>query len=197
MGGRRLHLHKHRLLIPSGASELKDVLLRKALDANGHCTGADRAALPADESYDVPERYGCLVKVNWIGMDADVSKYVASWVCCQFVKTDCCEAAAGTLKPTNAPHVNHTWCADLKGPMPFDTGYVLVAVEAITWFTRLRYMPKTTAKEVSEEGDEYFVSSGTRPVMPRSDGGTPFDWMEYMEFIAGEGITPVLGLPCH
>jgi len=187
LGGCRMFFYKHRLIVPSNARELKEVLMRLAHDDNAHYSGADRTLR-------------CLVtqaKVHWVGMDAEVYKYVASCFRCQFAKANRREDAAGTLTPTLAPYVNHTWYADLKGPMPFDTGYILVIVEAITRLVRLRYVPSNTAKEICEELTEAFISSATRPVVLRSDGGPPFDSAEYRKFMAAEGVTPVIGLPYH
>jgi hypothetical protein len=96
-----------------------------------------------------------------------------------------------------APHVHHTWYVDAKGPLPFDTGYILVIVEAITRCTLLRYLPKLTADEVTEELDEAFASFCTRPVVIRHDNGPPFDSDDWMAFCKTNAILPVPGVPYH
>ena len=131
-------------------------------------------------------------------MAQDVDEYVASCFRCQFAKAATHGTAQrGELTPTLAPHVHHTWYADLKGPLPHGTGYILVVVEALTRFVKLRYLPDATARQVCEELEEAIISFGTRPVVLRTDGGPPFDSDEYRAFCEREGITPVLGAPHH
>jgi hypothetical protein len=181
-------LYNNRLLIPKGETGLKELLLRMAHDDCAHF-GAYERTLRALETQ---------AKVHWVGIDEDVRRFVASCYKCQLAKAATHEKTpAGTLTPTVAPYVGHTVYIDLKGPMPYGTGYILVFVEAITRWVRLRYLPNNTAKEVCEELLEAFISDGTRPVVLRSDGGSPFDSTEYKAFCGEQGVTPVLGAAYH
>jgi len=78
--------------------------------------------------------------------------------------------------------VHHTWYADLKGPTPYGTGYLMAVVESVTRMVKLRYLRNGTAAEVIEELEEAIISFGTRPAVLRSDGGSPFDSADYKAF---------------
>ena len=187
LGGRQIVLFDKRLLIPRDAKEIKVVLMRMAHDDVAHYTGAGRTV----------ENLVRQARVHWVGMHEDVATYISSCYRCEFVKTAHKPAARGTLNPTVAPHVHHTWYVDLKGPMPHGTGYLMVAIEAVTWFVKLRYLRVSTAKEVCEELEEAIHSFGTAPVVIRSDGGQPFDSEEYRAFCSEWGIQPVIGVAHH
>ena len=187
VGGREMVLYDNRLLVPQGAQALKEVLMRMAHDDDQHLRASGRTLQAL--------RMQC--RVHWVGMQADVEKYVAACFRCQFAKAPHKTALRGALNPTLAPYVHHTWYTDIKGPMPYGTGYIMVVVEALTRVCKLRYLPRITAKEVNEELLEAFISFGTRPVVIRSDNGQPFDSTEYRAFCAAEGCTPVLGVPYH
>lgn len=188
LGGQVLHLLERRLIVPSGALELKGVLLRLAHDDDSHYSGADRTVLQLKRQ----------ARVYWEGMDTDVAKYIASCFKCQFAKAPHHEAKnVGTLVPTIPPYVYHTGYADLKGPMPSDTGYLLVLVEGISKAVRIRYVPRNTAGEVTEELEEAFGSWGTYPKVLRTDGGPPFNSVELAAWAKGRGITTVLGVAEH
>ena len=190
LGGRTLHVWDNRLIVPRGAANVKSVLMKMAHDDDVvlHYPAAERT-LHALRSQ---------ARVYWVNMDADVKQYVASCFKCQFAKANSHgKAHTGTLSPTIAPHVHHTWYVDLKGPMPGGMGYIMAVIEAISRGCKLRYLPRATATEVCEELEEAFVSFGTRPVVLRSDSGPPFDSNEFKEFCAREGVTPVLGVPYH
>ena len=187
LAGRQLFLHKGRLIVPAGAVMLQQVLLRHAHDLGMHYTGTSRTLWALQEQ----------ARVHWVGIDDHVRQYIRSCFKCNMTKGAQGKAAAGTLQPTIAPAVHHTWYADLKGPLPHDTGYLLVVVEAVSRFVKLRYLPSCTAKEVAEELLEAFTSFGTRPVVLRTDGGPPFNSEELRAFTEGEGVTLVLGVPHH
>jgi hypothetical protein len=187
LGGVTLYLYRDRLIVPRGAVTLKERLMRMVHDGGMHYTGAERTAWALARQ----------ARVYWGNIAEDVRHYVSSCFKCAAAKAPHVKANAGELNPTLAPHVHHTWYVDLKGPMPYETGYIMIVVEAISRYVRLRYLPSATAKEVTEELMEVIVSFGTRPVVLRSDGGQPFDSVAYREFCKGEGITPVLGAPHH
>ena len=188
LGDAVLHLWKDRLIVPRGQRELKTALITMAHDGGLHYTGASRTQWALENQ----------ARVHWKGLADDVMTFVRSCFKCAMAKAPHTKSGdVGTLQPTIAPYVHHTWYADIKGPMPYDTGYILVVVEAISRHVRLRYLPAVTAKEVIEEFEEVIISNGTRPVVLRSDGGQPFDSAEYRRWCAGEGITPVLGVSYH
>ena len=186
--GKELAFFKNRLVLPLSATDLKLQLLRYAHDSKAHYTGYVRTLQTLHEQ----------AKVHWEGMADDVQRYVKSCFRCAFAKAPShSPARVGTLEPTVPPHVHHTWYADLKGPLPHGTGYILVSVEAVSRFVKLRYLPAANAKEVCEELTEIVNGFGTCPVVLRTDGGPPFDSDEYRDYCADMGITPVLGLPHH
>ena len=188
LGGRMLVLWKNRLVVPDGATEIKKALLEMAHDEEAHLAGAARTLM----------HLRMQARVHWTGMDADVNKYVASCFRCELAKVATHgPAQRGTLSPTLAPYVNHTWYVDLKGPLPGGSGYLMGVVEPLTRLIRLRYLPRGTATEVLEELEEVIWSTGTRPVVLRSDGGQPFNSAAYRSFCAREGIEPVVGVPHH
>jgi hypothetical protein len=102
----------------------------------------------------------------------------------------------GSLNPTIAPYVHHTWYADFKGPFP-GGGHILIVIEALSRYIRLRYVPSTTAKELIEEFDEVMVSNGTQPCVLRTDGGEPFCSKAFKAWAAAMGILWVPGAPYH
>ena len=179
--------YKNKLLVPSKATALKQLLLRMAHDDQAHYSGTDHTL----------ENLIRGARVTWVGIDADVRQYIASCFKCTFAKAPHTKRKVGTLSPTAPPHVHHTWYIDLKGPMPWGTGYLMAVVEATTRFTKLRYLPANTAKEVCEEIHEAIVSFGTAPHIIRSDTGQPFDSSEYRKFISDWNITAALGVPYH
>ena len=187
LAGRRLYLYKGRLMVPVGAISLQQTLIRHAHDLGMHYTGAGRTLWALQEQ----------AHVHWAGMEEQVRKFVRSCFKCSLAKGGHGKEALGTLQPTIAPAVHHTWYADLKGPLPHDTGYLMVVVEAVSRYVKLRYLPSCTAKEVAEELLEAFTSFGTRPVVLRTDGGPPFNSEELRSFCGGEGVTLVLGVPHH
>ena len=165
LGGHELVLFDNRLVVPRDAKELQEVLMRMAHDDDQHLRASGRTLLAL--------RNQC--RVHWKGMQADVEKYVASCFRCQFAKAPHETDMRGVLNPTLAPYVHHTWYVDIKGPMPYGTGYIMVVVEALSRVCKLRYLPRITAKEVNEELLEAIWSFGNRPVVMRSDNGQPFD----------------------
>ena len=188
LGGRRLVLYDNRLVVPTGASDLKSTLMRMAHDDMAHYSGAERTVQQLKRQ----------ARVHWVGMSEDVTKYVASCFKCALGKAASHHKAdRGELEPTISPHVHHTWYVDLKGPFPGGSGYLLAAVESITRFTKLRYVPVNTAKEVIEELLEVIDSFGTCPVVIRSDSGQPFDSSDYKRFCDEHGIVAVRGVPYH
>jgi hypothetical protein len=137
-------------------------------------------------------------KVSWVNMDKDVREYVGSCLRCQIGKAASHKVAdVGTLQPTLAPWYNHTWYIDLKGPLPHDTGYILVVVEALSRMVKLRYAPACTVKEICEELMEVINGFGTSPLVVRSDNGPPFNSEEFKRFCDSQGIQVVLGVPYH
>ncbi len=190
--GRDAVLYKRRLLIPisratNKCEDIKTSLLGKIHDEEMHLTGIHR-------TLDALKRRA---KVHWVGIDDDVEKYVNSCIRCQFAKPSHKPALVGELTPTIPPHVHHTWYVDVKGPMPRDTGYLLVIVEGLTRFTHLEYMNRVTAKEVVEELGNTIKSYGTRPVIIRTDRGQPFESEVYRKFCRDNYITPVTGVAYH
>jgi hypothetical protein len=187
LGGHTLHLFKQRLIVPMGARDIISRLLRAAHDGSSHYLGSGRTmhALAAQ------------ARVYWKGIEDDVTEYIRTCFKCAMAKGPHGESRTGTLQPTLAPHIHHTWYTDLKGPLPHSTGYILVVVEAISRYVKLRYLPNNTGKEVNEELLEAIVSFGTRPHVLRSDGGPPFNSAEVTEFLAAEGVQLVLGVPEH
>lgn len=187
LGGKVLHLYKNRLIVPSNADEIKQVLLRMAHDDEFHYAGAARTLMHLYTQ----------ARVYWKGINEDVARYVASCFRCEFAKANShSPAKRGSLSPTHAPYVNHTWYVDLK-PMPHDTGNLMSVVDMVSRRVWLRYLPNGTAQEVIEETEEVIWSAGTRPVVMRTDGGPPFDSREWKKFCAEEGIETVKGVPYH
>ena len=187
LGGRSMALWKNRVVIPDGASEIKAVVLRMAHDAALHYTGASRTLWAIENQ----------AKVHWVNISQDVEQYIRSCYGCAMAKGQHVEFGTGTLSPTVAPYVHHTWYVDVKGPLPFDTGSILVIVEALSRYVRLRYINTSSAKEVCEELREAICDFGTRPVVIRSDGGQPFNSDEYRKMCKEEGILPVIGVAYH
>ena len=185
--GRTLHMKNSRLLIPADANELKQGLLRMGHDDNAHYVGGERTV----ENL-------LLAKVWWEGLEQDAQAYVDSCFRCKVAKPPSHKPAeAGSLNPTISPHVHHTWYADFKGPLPHDTGYILLVVESLTRMVKLRYVPKATAKELIEEMHEVIDSFNTQPVLLRTDGGQPFDSDEFKGWCDTQGIAYKKGAPYH
>ena len=188
LAGRTLYLYKGRLIVPTSAVILKETLMRLAHEGSMHYTGAARTLWALTKQ----------ARVHWVGIDTDVAKWVQSCYRCAFAKSAHGKVSdIGTLSPTVAPRIHYTWYADLKGPMPFDTGYILVIIESLSRMCRLRYIPNCTAKEVCEELTEVFAIFGTRPVQLRTDNGPPFDSGELLDFCKREGVRVVHGAPYH
>jgi hypothetical protein len=188
LAGRTLYLYKGRLIVPTSAQVLKETLMRLAHEGSMHYTGAARTLWALTKQ----------ARVHWVGIDADVAKWVQSCYRCAFAKSaHGKESDVGTLSPTVAPRIHYTWYADLKGPMPFDTVYILVIIESLSRMCRLRYIPNCTAKEVCEELTEVFAIFGTRPVQLRTDNGPPFDSGELLDFCKKEGVRVVHDAPYH
>jgi hypothetical protein len=188
LGDTVLHLWKDRLIVPESAAAIRKQLMQMAHDGGLHYTGASRTQWALTNQ----------ARVHWRGIDRDVKEFVASCFKCTFAKADHVKATdVGTLSPTVAPWIHHTWYADMKGPLPHETGYILVVVEALTGYVRLRYLPKATAQEVNEELLEVMVANGTRPVVLRVDGGPPFDSKEFKAFCLEEGVKAIPGAPYH
>lgn len=187
LAGRTLHLHDRLLIVPRGASDIKARLFHLAHDDNCHYSGGGRTVHNLKQQ----------AKVWWSNMDHEIQAFVSSCYRCQFAKTGLHpNKFVGTLSPTIPPFVNHTWYVDLKGPMP-DGSYLMAAVEGLVKDVRLRYLPKANATEVIEELEEVAASWGTNPVIIRSDGGPPFNSVDYTNWCAAGGITPVLGVAEH
>ena len=188
LGGRQLVLFDNKLLVPVDSKDIKNQLLYMAHDELAHYCGSGRTL----------QQLRRQARVHWVNMQRDVEQYVSSCFKCALGKAESFhEAKRGELSPTIAPHVHHTWYADLKGPFPHGTGYLLVVIESLTRFVKLRYLPNNTAKEVNEELLEAIYSFGTSPVVLRTDGGPPFDSHDYKVFCEEHGITPVKGVPYH
>jgi len=188
LGGLEMVLFRGRLLVPTEATQLKQALLRLAHDDNAHYTGAERTV----------QQLQVQARVHWMGLAADVQRYIDSCFQCQFAKTDMgAKSAIGELAPTVAPYVDHTWYIDCKGPMPGKTGYLLAVVESISRMVKLRYVPRITAKEVMEELEEIITSFGTLPAVLRSDCGQPFESAEFLSWCEAAGIEHVPGIPYH
>jgi hypothetical protein len=188
LAGRTLWLFRNRLIVPREASELKTALMRLAHDDTLHFVAAERTLIHLQQQ----------AHVHWVGMQADVQRYVDTCIGCQYAKAATHgPAKLGELNPTIAPYVHHTWYVDLKGPMPHGTGYLMAVVESVTRFVKLRYLRNGTAAEVCEELEEAIISFGTRPVVLRSDGGPPFDSAEYKAFCKQQGILPKPGVAYH
>jgi hypothetical protein len=187
MAGRKFSMWKNRVIIPEGCTEIKAVVLRLAHDAAMHYTGASRTQWAIENQ----------ARVHWVNIHNDVEQYVRSCFGCAMAKGQHVYFGAGTLSPTVAPYVHHTWYVDVKGPLPNNTGSILVIVEALSRYVRLRYINNSSAKEVNEELQEAINDYGTRPVVIRSDGGQPFNSDEYNAMCKAEGIKPVIGSPYH
>ena len=187
--GSEAMLYKSRLLIPASehAKPLRDALLRGAHDENYHYAGAERmVAMLRDHA-----------RVYWRGLPKDCSEYVNTCVRCKFAKSQHTKQLVGTLTPTVPPYVHHTWYVDVKGPMPNKSGSLLVIVEALTRYVRLRYLNNDTAKELIEEMNEAVWANGTAPVVIRSDGGANFRSAEFEEWCKQRGITNTRGYAHH
>ena len=187
LAGHTIVLYDGRLVVPQEATGVKSVLMRMAHDDVCHYTGAERTLVNLVRQ----------AKVYWVGMADDVTKYVKSCYRCEFAKAPHATGQRGQLNPTVSPHVHHTWYVDLKGPMPYGTGYLMAVIEAVTRKVKLRYLPRGTAKEVCEELEEVIHGFGTSPRVMRSDSGQPFDSDEYRAFCTEWGIQPVLGVAHH
>ena len=187
MGERTLHLWKGKLIVPRHATEIKQQLLRMAHEGSSHYMGSGRTLWALDAQ----------AKVWWAGMTEDAAEYIRTCFKCKMAKAEHKKSDIGVLHPTLAPYIHHTWYTDLKGPLPHGTGYIMVIVEAISRFVKLRYLPDNTAKQVCEELGEAIASFGTRPVILRSDGGPPFNSSELEMFCELEGVRLVRGAPEH
>jgi len=188
LGDTVIHLWKDRLVVPASEGEIRKQLMQMAHDGGLHYTGASRTQWALANQ----------ARVHWHGIADDVKAFVGSCFKCTFAKAEHGKATdVGSLNPTIAPWIHHTWYADMKGPLPFDTGYILVVVEALSGYVRLRYLPRATAKEVNEELLEVIVANGTRPVVLRTDGGPPFDSREFKAFCVAEGMKNIPGAPYH
>ena len=183
-----LHTFDGCAIIPDNAVSLQQELLTLAHDHNSHYTGTERTIIAL--------RSQC--RVWWRSLPSDAARFISSCFRCSFAKTASHgKLPTGTLSPTASPHVHHTWYADFKGPLPYNTGYLLCIVEAVTRFVILRYVPSANAKELTEEMEEAIASFGTAPVIIRSDGGPPFNSSEYSRWCAQYAIQPVLGAHEH
>ena len=188
LGGHNLTLLKQKLLVPSGATELKQKLLHLAHDVQAHYTGVGRTIHNLQQQ----------ARVTWHNIYADVAAYIGSCFRCSFAKpASHSPAIAGTLTPTTPPHVHHTWYVDLKGPLPHGTGYILSCVEAVTRYTRLRYLPVATVQQCTEELLEIIHCNGTRPHVIRADRGSTFHSDIFRDWCASQGITYVPGVAHH
>ena len=188
LAGRTLALFKGMLLVPRGATEIQNLLMRLAHDGSAHYQGAARTLYHLQRQ----------ARVTWVGVDEAVTKYVKSCYRCAFAKQgDGAAGREGTLTPTLVPEYGHTIYVDLSGPKPHETGYLLAAVEGLSRRVALRYIPTATAAEVTEELEEIFNNWGTRPAVLRSDGGQPFDSDEYKAWCTEQHVRPVKGLAHH
>ena len=192
IGDKTVVVHHGRLVVPKGAHQLKQVLMRAAHDDVAHYTGGERTLWALQVQ----------AKVFWMDMKQEVQAYINSCAECQQVKTRHKAPGGGHLHPTHPLRPHDTWYVDLKGPMPkgvgsTDTGYILLVVEAFSRVVKLRYVPKATAAEVLEELAEVALSFGTTPTVIRSDGGQPFDSSDYKKWCEERGIRPIKGLPGH
>ena len=188
LAGQQLVLFKNRLLVPMNAAAIKSVLMRMCHDECFHYPGGERTL----------SNLHTQAKVTWVGIDRDVQEYVKTCYRCEWTKSTTEDMARrGQLNPTLAPSVDHTWYMDFKGPMPHGSGYILAVVDAISRYTKLRYCPAATGKELCEEIEEVINDMGTSPVVIRSDGGQPFDSEEYRDFCTHWNIRPVVGIPHH
>jgi len=188
LGRKTIVLYDARVMVPDGAKDIKSVLLRMAHDDTAHYLGAQRTLWQLQRQ----------AKVHWVGMEKDVAEYVDSCYQCSLGKAAMHSkpAMVGTLSPTLAPYVHHTWYADFKEGA-HKIGYLLVVVEAISRAVRLRYCADNTADTVLEEMEDVVGSFGTAPVILRSDGGAPFDSGKYNAWCQTHGIQPVLGVAGH
>jgi hypothetical protein len=188
LGGETLQLYNNRLLIPSGETELKGELMKMAHDVTSlHYAATERTAWALINQ----------VGVWWKGIHGDVEQYIRSCFRCQFAKgSHSKNEGVGTLNPTIAPFVHHTWYADFKGPFP-GGGHILLVIEAISRFVRLRYVPATSAKELLEEFYEVIISNGTQPRVLRTDNGEPFKSKAFQAWLESKGIRWVPGAPYH
>lgn len=188
LGRKTITLFDGRAMVPHSATDIKSVLLRMAHDDTAHYLGAQRTVWQLQRQ----------ARVHWVGMDKDVAEYVDSCYKCSLGKAAMHSkpAMVGTLSPTLAPHVHHTWYADFKEGAN-KIGYLLVIVEAISRSVRLRYCEDNKADTVLEEMEDVVGSFGTAPVILRSDGGAPFDSGKYNAWCETHGIKPVLGIAGH
>jgi len=187
VGDQKLVLFDGKMVVPQEANELKEVLMRLAHDDQAHYAGGERTAITLERQ----------AKVWWFSLRRDVTDYVKSCFKCQMVRHPHGEPGGGSLQPTLADTVHHTWYVDIKGPMPEDTGYLMLVVEAFSRVCKLRYLPRANTKEVCEEMAEVILSFGTRPRVLRCDGGQPFDGNEFKMWCKEQGIEVVKGLPGH
>ena len=187
VGDQELVLFDGKMVVPQEAKELKEVLMRLAHDDQAHYAGGERTAITLERQ----------AKVWWFSLRRDVTEYVKSCFKCQMVRHPHGEPGGGSLQPTLAETVHNTWYVDIKGPMPEDTGYLMLVVEAFSRVCKLRYLPRANTKEVCEEMHEVMLSFGTRPRVLRCDGGPPFDGNEFKAWCKEQGIEVVKGLPGH
>jgi hypothetical protein len=188
IGSDLLHLDGNRTIVPEGATDLKTELLTLAHTSLNHYTGAERTLWTLREQ----------CRITWKGISDDVSDFVRRGVRCAMAKPRRHgKSNEGLLHPTLAPYVHHTWYADLKGPLPHDTGYILAIRESISRVVKLRYLPKANATEVIEELDEAAISFGTLPVVLRTDGGPPFNSAAFAAHCEANSVKHVVGVPYH
>lgn len=187
VNGKPLVVYKgRRAVVPRDATSIKHLCMRMCHDDQNHIAGVGRMLV------------ALRAMVHWEDMDAEVTKYVGSCVRCQFAKAKShAPAKVGTLTPTVAPYVHHTWYVDLKGPLPHHTGYILVVVEAFTRFVRLRYLASNKWHVFQEEMEDVVASFGTTPVVIRSDNGPPMNSDEWSAWLRHHRITPAPGVPHH
>ena len=187
VGDKQLMLFDGKMVVPQDALGLKEVLMRLAHDELAHYAGGERTTLTLERQ----------AKVWWFSIKRDVTKYIKSCFKCQMVRHPHGEPGGGSLQPTLAGSVHHTWFVDIKGPMPENTGYLMLVVEAFSRVCKLRYLPRANTQEVCEELQEVILSFGTRPRILRCDGGPPFDGNEFKSWCKEQGIEVVKGLPGH
>ncbi len=129
IGSDLLHLDGNRTIVLEGATDLKTELLTLAHTSLNHYTGAERTLWTLREQ----------CRITWKGISDDVSDFVRRCVRCAMAKPRRHgKSNEGLLHPTLAPYVHHMWYADLKGPLPHDTGYILAIRESISRVVKLR-----------------------------------------------------------
>lgn len=185
-GGLQVHLYHERAIVPSNASLIKRALMTAAHDGQYH-NGAVKATI---------HNLHRSAKVTWPAMTADVTAFIRSCARC-ILATDHEPPLTGTLVPTIPPHPFHTLYIDIKGRMPYDTGYILGVTDALSRNIWLRYLPKGTAKELIEEMNAVHCSMRTLPAVIRCDNGSPFNSDAFKAWCHKRRITLVYGVPYH